>query len=71
MRKGFFYVHPNNKTVCAEVVKVFPIPGKDESKVKITWWNMKYGSLALCWHITETFRKTNVFWKEWKILQPK
>ena len=66
MKVGCFYKHPNNTSVCVEVIKVFEIPGKEESKVKVRWWRVKYGMIVYCMNMVETFRKSNNYWKEWK-----
>ena len=66
MKAGCFYKHPNNTSVCIEVMKVFEIPNKEESKVKVRWWRVKYGRIVYCMNIIEHFRKTNSYWKEWK-----
>ena len=69
MNTHAFYKHPNCTDTCIQVLKYFPIPGKDEAKVKVLWWRLKGGRLSHCMGIKEVFRKPITYWKLWKRLK--
>ena len=68
MIRGEFYKHPNNTTVCIEVVKYFLVPTTDDAEVTILWHRWHLGKLGYHLGIMETFRKPVTYWKEWRRL---
>ena len=69
MRVGDWYRHPNNTTICMEVLKSFYIKEKDAYSMRIMWWKWspKRG-VVYTLGIAERVKWSRDKCKEWELL---
>jgi len=63
--KGGFYKHPNNTTVCFEVLNSVSLPN-DETEVTLVWWRWYLGKVGYYIGMQQVFTKKNEYWLEWE-----
>jgi hypothetical protein len=66
MRTGYLYRPPNTTSICAEILKYFPIPENQKAAVKLRWYRCnKAGKVLYDMAIEERFKMPQEYWKTW------